>query len=148
MKNNKPKFVIIGSEDNIHKVLNKLPNKNKYQYHYLLGVDTPLIEYSFFLDREDEENNIGEFSIIVCLNQELLNLIQFNDITSLIVCHNNNNYISTNKINVKEIIHIWFDTPSIPYNNYKFDNNEWIHKIYNHLDIPYTAPPNMQCNII
>jgi hypothetical protein len=153
MENNKPKFVIIGPEDNINLVLNKLPNKHKLQYHYFLDVENPLIEYGFFLDREDEEKNIGEFNIIVCSNQSLLNKIEFNDIKLLIICHDNN-YDITNKINAKYVIHIWFNTDIIPNNvmnkenHYLFYNNEWMTQIYNHLDIPYTPPNNLECNII
>ncbi len=162
---NQPKFVIMGYHDNINQVLNRLPNKNKLHYYYLLGIDNPFIEYGFFLDREDEENNIGDFKIIVCPEDGLFNVIEFNNIilkneyfkhtTAFIMCHKKTDELlyNTNNLLTKEIIHIWFDDKcSLNSTNnefhYTFDSYEWIKKIYNHLDIPYTSPPNFECNIL
>ncbi len=166
MDNNQPKFLIVGSNDKIELVLNKLPNKNKLNYYYLLDIEEPFIEYGFFLDREDEENNFGEFKIIVFPNEELLSDIILKDVyfkntNALIICHDYSNILSfvreeiynINNLLEKEIIHIWFDNKTIPKSNndeihYDFYNYEWINKIYNYLDIPNTAPPETICNII
>lgn len=160
MENKQPKFIIMGSFDKINYVLNKLPNKNKNNHYYVLDIEEPFIEYSFFLDKEDEYNNMGEFKIMVCPNKELLNVSKYMEYLNLIyntnaiiLCHDNSYEIyNTKKLLEKEIIHIWFDN-IIPksYNNefnYKFDNNEWINKIFDYLDIPYGAPSDTQCNIL
>jgi hypothetical protein len=157
MATNQPKFFILGYHENIEKVLNKLPNKNKLYNNYLYDIEQPFIEYGFYLQKEDEINNSGDFRVIVCpenINQYEANLFKndyFKDITALIICHNNNNYNYKEILNVKEIIHIWFDIKKYDINNkdlhYYFNDNNWINRIYNHLDLPF-APPNNDTNIV
>lgn len=160
MEINQPKFFIIGDLDNVNQVLNKLPNKNKLYNNYLFDINEPFVEYGFYLQKEDEENNSGDFRVIVCpdemynYNDKIFENSYFQNITALILCHNDKNKNSFDKLNVKEKIHIWFDKDIINmdlYNkdlHYLISDNNWINRIYNHLEIPYTPPINSECNII
>ncbi len=162
MEDNIPLFVIIGSTDNINKVINKLPNKNKLNCYHLLGVDNPLIEFGFFLDKEDEENNMGNFNIITYPNEnsnfnlDEIKKLNLKNVTAFIICHEkSDDLINTNNLLTKEIIHIWFGNNTNEnhynenhYNENHYNRNDWIEKIYNYIDIPYLPPSNFMCNII
>ena len=147
MDKNQPKFFIIGNKENIEQVLNRLPNKNKLYSNYLYDIKEPFVEYGFFLHKEDESNNSGEFIVVVCpenINEYDKNIFKkdyFKNITALIICHNDN-YNYNEIINTKEIIHIMFNQQT---NNiyskdlhYNFSDNNWINRIYYHIDIPFT----------
>jgi hypothetical protein len=145
MDTNQPKFLIIGNDDNVNKVLNKLPNKNKLFNNYLYDIEYPFVEYGFYLQQEDENNYSGDFRVIVCpekINNFDNNLFKneyLKNITALIICHNDSNNI--NNINIKNVIHIYFN------NNEPIDYN-WLTKIYDYLDIPFTPYYDNHCNII
>jgi hypothetical protein len=142
-----PKFFILGTHENVEKVLNKLPNKNKLYNNYIHDIKDPFIEYGFFLQKEDEENNSGEFRIIVCpenINQYNINILNndyFKNIKALIICHDNAVLQYNNIFNTKEIIHIWFDKKMNNINckdlHYVYSDYNWINRIYFHLDIPF-----------
>ena len=164
MDTNQPKFFIIGNKENVEQVLNKLPNKNKLYNNYLYDIKEPFIEYGFFLHKEDELNNSnefnsGEFIVVVCpenINEYDKNIFTkdyFKNITALIICNNDYNNDYNNIINTKEIIHIMFtkqfDKQNYDMNckklNYNFSDNNWINRIYYHIDIPFT-PSNDENN--
>ncbi len=141
MNVNQPYFLIIGHDDKVNKVLNKLPNKTKLYNIYLYDIEKPFIEYGFYLQQEDETNNIGEFRVIVCPQNidnydNLLKNDYLKNVTAIILCHNYNNI---NNIS-KNIIYIDFI-------NNEPNNNNWLNEIYNYIDIPFT-PSNNYCNII
>ena len=157
MDTKQPKFFIIGNIENVEKVLNKLPNKNKLYDNYLYDIKEPFVEYAFFLQKEDETNNAGEFIVVVCpenineYDKKIFKKDYFKNITALIICHNNTNY--NDILEANEIIHIIFDEQF--YNNkpmvininskdlhYNFSDNNWINRIYYHIDIPFTSSNN------
>ena len=75
MDTNQPKFLIIGNKENVEKVLNRLPNKNKLYDNYLYDIKEPFVEYGFFLQKEDiniEEILTNELALN---NTNLSNLI-------------------------------------------------------------------------
>jgi hypothetical protein len=153
MDTNQPKFLIIGNKENVEKVLNRLPNKNKLYNNYLYDVKEPFIEYGFFLHKEDETNNSGEFIVVVCpenintYDKNIFTNVYFKTITALIICHNNYNDYYNNIINTKEIIHIMFtqfDKQNYEMNckdlhHYNSNINSWINRIYHYIDIPFTT---------
>ncbi len=159
MYTKKPKFLILGNHENIEKVLNKLPNKNKLFNNYLYDIEEPFIEYGFYLQKEDEDNNSGEFRIIVCpenineYNKNLFNDDYFKNITGIIICHHNNKSHYNEIFDTNEIIHIWFNKQTKNTDlNYTFNDFKWINRIYYHLDIPF-APAidsyfDINCRII
>ena len=151
MDTNKPKFFIIGNKENVEQVLNKLPNKNKLYNNYLYDIKEPFVEYGFFLHKEDETNYSGEFIVVACpknINEYDKNIFTndyFKNITALIICHNDNNdnnHHYNDIINIKEIIHIMFNSQTYDINSkdlhYNFSDNSWINRIYYHIDIPFT----------
>ncbi len=160
MEINQPKFFIIGDSENVSQVLNKLPNKNKLYNNYLYDINEPFVEYGFYLQKEDEENNAGNFRIIVCPDEihkyhdKIFENSYFKNITALIICHNNNFNKNFDKLDTKETIHIWFDKDFINMDlhdkdlHYLIDDNNWINRIYNHLEIPFTPPINTECHIL
>jgi hypothetical protein len=148
---NQPKFFIIGNKENVEKVLNRLPNKNKLYNNYLYDVKEPFVEYGFFIHKEDETNYDNQFIIIACpenineYNKNIFKMDYFKNITALIICYNDYNDINNdynNIINAKEIIHIMFNKQTNNTNSkdlhYNFSDNNWINRIYYHIDIPFT----------
>lgn len=161
---NQPKFLIMGNHDNIDKVLNKLPNKKKLYSNYLYNIDEPFIEYGFHLHKY--EDNYGDFRVIVCpenmnkYNDDLFKNDYFNNITGLILCHNDNDNYNKYKyiLNSNDVIHIWFDRmiDDDLYNifsdtgkdiHYLFNDINWINRIYYYLETPF-IPSNNYCQII
>jgi hypothetical protein len=153
MDTKQPKFFIIGNKENVEQVLNKLPNKNKLYDNYLYDIKEPFIEYGFFLQKEDETNNAGEFIIVVCpeninvYDRNIFKKDYFKNITALIIC-NNTNY--NDILEAKEIINIMFNEQLYnQFNNinskdlhYNFSDNNWINRIYYHIEIPFTPSNN------
>ncbi len=151
MNSNQPKFFIIGNKEQTDKILNRLPNKNKLYDNYLYDIKEPFVEYGFFLQKEDI--NIGEFIVVVCpenindYDKEIFKNDYFKNITALIIC---DNYNYNNIFDAKEVIYIMFyeqfDEQNYDINNndliYNFNDNNWINRIYNHLDIPFTLDNN------
>lgn len=149
-----PRFLIIGNDKYISQVLNKLPNKTKLYNIYLYKLLEPLVEYGFSVYNDD--NNIYQFKIIVCpdnINTDnILNNVYFSKIDGLIICNNNNYDEFINKLNASENIYIWFDKDSIDnYSkdlHYLFNDNNWINRIYYHMEMPFSAPINSPCNFL
>ena len=167
---NQPKFLIMGSYDNIDKVLNKLPNKKKLYSNYLYNIEEPFIEYGFHLHKYDNhgEDYNGDFRVIVCpenmnkYNDDLFKNDYFDNITGLILCHSDIDNYDYNKykyvLNSNDVIHIWFDkmVNNNLYNifsdtsrdiHYLFNDINWINRIYYYLDTPF-IPSNNYCQII
>ena len=152
MEQNITRFFIIGDEENIMYVLNKLPNKNKLYSNYLFDIEEPFVEYGFVFC--DEENT--QFKIIVCpqnLKDNIFDHEYFKDVSGLIICHDLANYNYKNiieKINAKENIHIWFNDLfdiNEQDSHFVYTDNGWLNRIYNHIQMPFTAPI-YYCNIL
>ena len=112
-----------------------------------------MVEYGFSIFKD---NNSYQFKIIICNKTNNINITSneyFNKIDGLIICSDdNNNYDEFIKhINAPENIYIWFDKEKI--NNkkdlhYLFSDNNWINRIYNHIDIPCLSYTDNYCNIL
>ncbi len=151
-----PKFFIIGDDNDIMQVLDKLPNKTRLFNNYLFKINEPFIEYGFNLYKND---NNYQIKIIICpkqiLNIEAFDSIYFNNATGLIICCNNTSNINNYKkiadsINANENLFIWFDKDIIDNEDknlhYMFSDTNWINRIYKHIDYPYESIN--QCNIL
>jgi hypothetical protein len=136
MNSDIPIFLIIGKNDYVTQVLNKLPNKTKLYNIYLYNLLEPLVEYGFSIYNE---NDIYQFKIIICNSNtntdNILNNVYFNKIEGL--------------INAPENIYIWFNKDYIDYHekdlHYLFTDNNWKKRIFNHIETPTI---NDQCNIL
>ncbi len=140
-------FLLIGKNEYISQILNKLPNKKKLYDLYLYKSLEPLVEYII-------NNNDTEFKIITCSSniENIINNVYFDNIDGLIICcDNENNYNNiVNKLDAPEFFYIWFD--KIIDNNdgnshYLFTDNNWENRIFNHIERQFSVPINNQCNI-
>jgi hypothetical protein len=160
MNSSTPSFFIIGNNDYILKVLNKLPNKIQLFNNYFFNMVEPFIEYGINIYKNDD--NIIQFKIIICPNDINVNINNYyKNILGLIICCDDTDYEKYNnivkKINANENIYIWFNKETIDYNkndiHYLFNDTNllFINRIYNKVEMVYPIIDlsiSNYCNII
>ncbi len=142
-------FLLIGKNEYISQVLDKLPNKKKLYNLYLYKSLEPLVEYII-----NNDDYTTQFKIIACSSniENIINNTYFDNIDGLIICCDNNNYNNiVNEIDAPENIYIWFDK-IIDSNNegyhYLFSDSNWVNRILNHIERHFTTQIYNQCHIL
>ena len=152
-----PTYLIFGDNENVMKVLDKIPNKQKLFNIYLYNTHEPLIEYGFNLFKN---NDTIQIKIIICPNNNILNNLYFKNlylknITGLIFCCNNNtiidNYKKLSQDFNKENIYIWFNIEYINKDIYEKDihylfTDNWIDTLFKFIE--YDNIFDYQCQIL
>lgn len=133
MNSNTPTFFLIGNNDYILQVLNKLPNKIKLFNNYFFNIVEPFVEYGISIYKNDD--NIIQFKIIICPNDINININDYyKNILGLIICCDDNDYNKYNNIvkniNANENMYIWFNKDTLDYNkndsHYLFNDTNFL----------------------